>query len=136
VTGNVFIDKASRPTSALLAETLGARSRYWDELKRYIREPVIEEWKYYGKTIGWTLKLLRGKRNLLFLTASKGSFTVSFVLGDRAVAAAQRSNLPVHLVQQLVDAKRYVEGRGIRIEVKSRRALENAKTLLEVKLGG
>jgi hypothetical protein len=49
------------------------------------------------------------------------------------VEAATVSRLPVELVRQLVDARKYAEGRGIRIDVKSRRALENAKILLDVK---
>lgn len=49
--------------------------------------------------------------------------------------AAKGSRLPAELVQQLLHAKKYVEGRGIRIEVKSRRALEHTKILLDVKQG-
>ena len=131
---NVFLDKASKPTAIRLAKALGTRARYWDELKRHVQGPVVEEWKHYGKTIGWTLKLLRGKRNLLFLTACHYHFIVSFVLGDRAVAAAEQSGLPADLVRQLVNARRYAEGRGIRVTVKSRRALEQAKTLIDIKL--
>jgi len=135
MTENVFLDKASKPTSTRLAEALGARATYWDELKRHAPGPVVEDWKHYGKTIGWTLKLLHGKRNLLFLTAHRGSFTVSFVLGDKAVAAAQRSDLPPKVIDELVTARKYAEGRGIRIAVTSRRALEQAKALLDIKLG-
>ncbi len=80
------------------------------------------------------MKLLRGKRNLCFMTACDGYFTVSFVLGDRAVAAAQESGLPADRVQELINARKYVEGRGIRIQVKSRRAIEISKILIDIKL--
>jgi hypothetical protein len=133
MTANVFLDKARAPTPAQIAKTLRVRAKYWNELKAHVAAPVVEEWKYYGKTIGWTMKLLLGKRNLCFVTASDGYFIVSFILGDRAVEAATVSRLPVELVRQLVDARKYAEGRGIRIDVKSRRALENAKILLDVK---
>lgn len=135
MTVNVFLDKARAPTPTMVANALGARVTYLHELKRHVQAPLVEEWKYYGKSIGWTLKLLLGKRNLCFVTAADGHFAVSFVLGDKAVEAAKESRLPSDLVQQLVDTKKYVEGRGIRIEVKSRRALEHAKILLDVKQG-
>lgn len=36
------------------------------------------------------------------------------------------------LVQELVDARRYAEGRGIRLVVDSRRVLEQAKVLIDI----
>ena len=130
---NVFLDKTPKPTPALFVKALGARAKYWDELKAHVPGPVVEEWKHYGKG-GWVLKLFRGKRNLLFLSARKGYFFVSFVLGDKAVAFAQSSGLEADLLEQLLAARKFAEGRGIRIEVKSRRALEQAKRLLDIKL--
>jgi len=134
MTQNVFMDKAAAPTSVLLAKALKATGKYWDELVHHVQVPVVEEWKYYGRNYGWSLKLLLGKRNLCFLTACDGSFRVSFVFGDKGVALAEKSKLPADLVSELVNGKRYPEGRGIRIEVTSRRALAHAKALLDVKL--
>jgi hypothetical protein len=130
---NVFLDKAVQPTAAILAKSLGPRAKYLGELKHHVPGPLTEQWKHYGKTIGWTLKLLKGKRNLCFIVAGKNCFTISFVFGDRAVEAVERSGLPAELVEQLVNARKYVEGRGVRIEVKSRRAMEHAKILLDIK---
>jgi hypothetical protein len=130
---NAFLDKTVQPTAALVAKSLGPRAKYLDELKRHIPGPLVEQWKHYGKTIGWTLKLLQGKRNLCFIVACNGCFTVSFVFGEKAVQAVGRSRLPADLAEQLVGARKYIEGRGIRIEVKSRRALQHAKVLLDIK---
>lgn len=130
---NVFLDRSSPPTPGLLAKTLGVRLRYLDELKLHLPESIVEEWKYYGKTIGWTLKLLLGNRNLCFIVARRGYFTIAFTFGEKAVRAVEQSSLPKRLVQELLHAKKYVEGRGVRIEVKSRHALDNAKTLLDIK---
>lgn len=132
---NVFQDKIPKPTSARLAKALGARSKYFDELKRHIPGQFTEEWKYYGKTLGWGLKVLLENRNLFFLGARKGYFSLGFILGDKAVAAAQKSTLSPDLKQQLLEAKKYAEGRGVRFDVKSRHALEQAKILIDIKLG-
>ena len=133
MTQNVFLEKSLPPTPAHLAKSLGTRARYLEDLKLHIPGPIVEEWKYYGKTIGWTLKLILGKRNLCFIVVCKGFFAISFVFGDKAIRAIEQSGLPADLVQQLVNARRYVEGRGIRLEVKSRRVLEHAKALLDIK---
>lgn len=133
VTDNVFLDRAQPPSPAMVAEALGARATYLDELIRHVPGPLKEEWKHYGKTIGWTMKLLRGKRNLCFIVACRRYFAVTFVFGDKAVRAVEQSRLAADLVAELVNARRYAEGRGIRIAVKSRRALEQAKILLEIK---
>jgi hypothetical protein len=133
-TENLFLDKATAPTPILLAKALKARGKYWDELKQHVQGRVVEEWKYYGKNYGWSLKLLVGKRNLCFLTARDGFFTATFVLGDKGVSIAEQSKLPPDVISQLVNAKKYVEGRGIRIDVKSRRSLAHATMLLDIKL--
>ena len=134
MTKNVFLEKAIKPTPALLAKALGARLKYWKELKAHVQGSTVEEWKFYGKTIGWTLKLLLGKKNLFFVTACDGFFAISFVLGDKGVSIAQQSTLPEDLIQRLVNAKKYAEGRGIRIEVKLHHDLEQAKTLVDIKI--
>ena len=129
--GNAFRDGAQAPTANDLRRVLGTRAAYWRELAEHVA--VVEEWKYYGKTYGWTLKLLAGKRNLCFLTARDGWFVAGFVFGDKAVQAVAASVLPRELVDELLAAKKYAEGRGIRVPVKSRRALASAKLLLGIK---
>lgn len=133
MTEQLFLDKSKPPTRDMVEGALGTRSAYLDELIRHVPGPLTPEWKHYGKTIGWTMKLLRGKRNLCFIVVCRGYFAVSFVFGDKAVRAVEQSDLPPDLVAELVNARRYVEGRGIRITVKSRRALEQAKILLDIK---
>lgn len=129
----VFLDRAQPPDPAMVADALGARAAYLEELIRHVPEPRTEEWKHYGRTIGWTMKLLHGKRNLCFVVVCRGYFAVSFVFGDKAVRAVEQSALPPDLVAELVNARRYAEGRGIRIPVRSRRALEQAKILLAIR---
>jgi hypothetical protein len=133
---NVFLDKTMQPTPALLASVLRSKGKYWEQLRCHIQlkhGSAAEVWKFYGKTIGWTMKLLLGKRNLLFFTACDGFFAVSFVFGDRAVSAVQHSALPEDLIQKLLTAKKHVEGRGIRIEVKSRQSFRQVVALVDIK---
>jgi hypothetical protein len=137
ISQNVFLDKSRKPTASRLASVIGAKFGYWEELKSHIQKthgPVREEWKYYGKTLGWTRKLFLGKRNLLFITACNGFFRIAIVFGDKAVAAVQQSTLPEKLVQQLVSARKYAEGRGLTLEVKSRQTLKHILMLIDIKV--
>jgi hypothetical protein len=82
------------------------------------------------------LKVLLKKRNLFFLTPLKGYFRVTFVFGEKAASAVEKSNLPTTIKKNLRDARRYVERRGLRLEVKSERAARNVKKLIDIKLAG
>ena len=95
---------------------------------------MIEDWKFYGVKSGWILKTLRKKRNLFFFVPLEGSFQISFVFGDKAVAAAQKSELPQELITELKNARKYAEGRGLRIDVKNSADVEHIKTLVEIKV--
>jgi len=134
---SVFECKDTRPDDKMLAKALGKSNRLWQEIKKNLNAEygeLIEEWKFYGRKSGWVLKTLRKKRNLFFFIPLKGSFQVSFIFGDKAVAAAQKSGLPKELVTELKNARKYAEGRGLRIDVKNSTDVENIKKLVEIKV--
>ena len=134
---SVFDDKASKPTAQKLARVLGESNGMWKEIKKHLKAEygeLIEDWKFYGAKSGWILKTLRKKRNLFFFVPSEGSFRLSFVFGDKAVAAAEQSDLPKDIITTLKNARKYAEGRGLRIEVKGPADVENIKKLVEIKL--
>ncbi len=134
---SVFDDKATRPDDKMLAKALGRSNRLWQEIKKLLKAEygeLIEEWKFYGQKSGWILKTLRKKRNLFFFIPLEGSFRVSFVFGDKAVAAVEKSDLSQELVTALKDARKYAEGRGLQIDVKNSADVEHIKKLVEIKV--
>ena len=134
---SVFEDKAIMPDNKMLAKALGKSNRLWQDIKKHLKAEygeLIEEWKFYGQKSGWILKMLRKKRNLFFFVPIKDSFQVSFIFGDKAVAAVEKSDLPKKLITELKDARKYAEGRGLRIDVKSSADVENIKKLVEIKV--
>jgi len=134
---SIFLDKSKQPNDKLLAEALGVTYKYWKELESGLENlhgPLAEEWKYYGKTSGWTLKLLLKKRNLFFFAPYDKYFRIAFVFGDKAVSAIEKSDLPSTMIRELVTAKRYVEGRGLRIEVMKRSQIADIIKLVGFKL--
>lgn len=133
---NVFNDKSVVPDGRDVLKTLGDAGGLWLELRRFVQEnygPAIEEWKFYGPKSGWTMKLVLPKKNLFFFIAMKGGFRLSFVFGDKAVEAIDQSDLPRAMIEEVKNARRYPEGRGLRIDVRDRRYLAAAKTLTRIK---
>ena len=97
-----FIDKSIKPDNQKLSKALGASYKYWEEIKKSLTDEygeLIEEWKYYGQKMGWTLKLLLKKRNLFFFAAYDKYFRIAFVFGDKAVAVIEKSDLPKNLMR-------------------------------------
>ena len=120
---NPFTDKNIKPDDKSLAKVLGEFNKLWNDLKRHLRESygeLIEEWKFYSPKYGWTLKLLKKKRNLFFFSPRPNGFRVSFVFGDKAVSHIEASNLPDEMKTALDDL------------IDQSEAIENGKMLYDI----
>lgn len=119
---SIFDNKTLQPEARQLANALGKSVKLWEKIQSRLAadyEPLTYEWKFYGPKTGWLMKVLQRKRNLFFLTPLAGSFRLAFVFGEKAVAAISHSDLPEPLKAAIKAAPKYVEGRGLQIEVKS-----------------
>lgn len=135
---NAFMEKSIQPDDRQLALVLGKKSPFWEAIKQHIAQKhgdFTEEWKFYNTKSGWTLKVLLKKRNLFFFVPMQGGFRLAFVFGDKAVSAVEHSDLPQTIKNELRHARKYAEGRGIRIEVKSQKDIEHVKKLIDIKVG-
>ena len=134
---SILIDKSARPDDRTLSGVLGASFKRWTEIKDAITEQhgtTREEWKYYNAKSGWVLKLLFKKRNLFFMIPGEKHFTLGFVFGDRAVEAIEKSILPAAMIREVKDARRYAEGRGLRIDVRNRTTVTHILNLVDIKV--
>jgi hypothetical protein len=134
---SAFTDKSSTPRSNELKETLGRSSALWDGLRGHLAadyQPLTEKWVMYSEKWGWSLQLKRKKRTILYMTPCKKHFLVGFVLGEKAVKAAHESDLPDAVLTSIDSAPKYVEGRGLRIEVRTKKDLEIIKKLAAIKM--
>lgn len=134
---NFFTDKTIKPSDELLSQALGTTYKYWDEIRTTLRKEygeLIEEWKYYGQKYGWSLKFLLKKRNLFFFTAYDKYFSLGFVFGDKVVSVIEKSDMPKNIIDDLKSAKKYAEGRGLRLEIKKRVDITHIKKLVEIKI--
>lgn len=134
---NDFNNKQIMPDEAALAAEIGDTKEVLDRICRFIETETGQltwEWKHYGQKSGWTLKLLSKKRNLLFVGPESGYFIIAFVFGDRAVEAVVKSQLPETIKNELLNARKYAEGRGIRVEIRDDSQLENVLKLIRIKI--
>ena len=134
---SVFGDKSRPPRNDDLAATLGSTFVFWNELKRLIASrfaPQPIEWGFASKKTGWGLRLKREKRTILYMTPCRGYFIASFALGEKAVKSAHESDLPVSVLGVIDSAKKYAEGRGVRLEVKSAEDVRNVEKLAVIKM--
>jgi len=80
------------------------------------------------------LRLLRGKRTILWLSPCQGCFRAAFVLGDKALLAARHSRLSALAMRAFQQAERYPEGTGVRLLVKGPKDIPTVKKLAVAKL--
>ena len=74
------------------------------------------------------------KRNLFFLIPYERFFKIVFIFGDKAVQEIEKSNIADQIKNDIINAKKYMEGRGIAIEVKDGGNLPDIKVLIDIKI--
>jgi hypothetical protein len=134
---NAFIGKSEKPTENELAAQLGPTKAVWDRLLAELAKEfdlVTWEWNSYSRKAGWSLRLKRGERNIVYLSPGLACFMASFALGDRAARAARESKLPKIVMQIIDEAKRYAEGTAVRLEVSGPKDIPAIKRLVAIKL--
>jgi hypothetical protein len=133
---SIFFDKAIIPHDSMVAEALASTYSLWEELRSFVHESypdISGEWKYYSKSAGWTFPVKSKKRTLYYFIPKDGYFSISFVFGDKAVAAAESAELPHEIIEAILSATPYMEGRSFAVDVDSPDMLENIKKLLKIK---
>jgi hypothetical protein len=134
---NAFIGKTGRPTDADVAKVLGPVKLVWDGLLADLAAKhgvTVQEWSSYSSKAGWSLRLKRGKRTIVWMAPCEGCFRVAFILGDKALLAARQSGLSARALRALDDAERYPEGTGLRLLIKRPADIPTVKKLAAVKL--
>jgi len=120
---NALIGKKTAPSEKEVVAAIGATKPLWDQLIASLQSDEFKvrdsEWKCPAAKYGWSLRLKRAGRNIIYLAPIRGGFRVAFVLGKKAVAAAMASDLSDAMKQIIKDAPVYPEGTGVRFEVRS-----------------
>jgi hypothetical protein len=132
-----FIGQANEPAPKELAAVLGDTYALWVQLvDSLLKEPGVTdmEWNSLKPKYGWNLILKSKKRRIVYLGPCAGLFRVSFILGDKAVAATRDSDLSKSMLELLDEALHYPEGTGVRLIVKNAKELHAIRKLARIKL--
>ena len=134
---SAFDDRASPPNPRDLQAMLGRSATLWKRMTEDLQKtygPLAEEWSYSGAAYGWSMRLKKGKRAIVYMTPCRAHFLASFALGEKACRTAHESALPHPILEAIDGARKYAEGRGVRIAVRNRNDLEAVEMLAAIKM--
>jgi hypothetical protein len=134
---SAFDDKANPPGARALLNALGRTGGLWTRLRDDLEAeygPLIEEWNYWGKSHGWSMRLKRKKRAIVYMTPCRSHFVASLALGEKACAAARDEGAAGAVLKLIDAAPKYPEGRGIRVPVRSTRDVVIVEALAALKV--
>lgn len=135
---SIFTDRNHEPAIPDLKRGLGETFPVWNEIREFTMANYptgIPAWKFSGEKFGWSYRISDHKRVILYLLPRDGVFKVAFVFGQKGTDKILESNISQQIKTELLKAKAYAEGRGIRIEVRDGSIIEDIKKLIEIKLG-
>ncbi len=134
---SAFDDKSRKPEPAELETTLGKAARLWQQLIAHVAgqyAPITEQWSFSGAKYGWSLRLRRKDRVVLYMTPQAGCFLAGVVLGEKAAQAAHDGKASESVLALIDSAPKYAEGRGIRMAVATKAELITVQQLAALKM--
>lgn len=132
-----FTDKATVPDEAALEAVTADAYPRWVALRTALAaafDPVAEAWAFSGKRYGWSLRLSRRDRPIVYLTPLPDGFRASLALPERALEEALAADLPATVRSTVEAAPAYPEGRAIRLLVADDEALAGVITLARIRM--
>jgi hypothetical protein len=134
---SIFRDKAIKPTDKDLVENLGSSYELWKQINDYVfikYAKGLAEWNHPGKKYGWSFRIKDKKRAIIYFLPRENYFKVAFVFGQKATDIILSSDISIDIKTELEKARKYAEGRGIRIDIKNDLILPDIKRLIDIKL--
>ncbi len=134
---SIFTDKKLKPTTKALEKALGKRISIWQTIEDFTKENnenATTEWKFSGEKFGWSYRISDKKRVLVYLLPREGFFKVAFVFGEKALEKIYNSDISESIKSELKAAKKYAEGKGIRIMVKDNTNNKDIQKLISFKI--
>jgi hypothetical protein len=134
---SIFSNKDQQPTTNDLKDVLGEPFIIWNQLEVFTKSnypKAISDWHFSGEKFGWSYRVKDNKRVILYLLPRDRFFKVALVFGQKAVGQILNSGICEAIKTDLMAAKAYAEGRGIRIEVRDASNLEDIRKLIQFKI--
>lgn len=134
---SIFTDKNIKPTSESLKAALDETFEIWEDFVDFTNQSYPEasqEWNFSGEKFGWSFRIKDKKRVLIYLLPRDKFFKVAFVFGQKATDQILESTISASIKKELMAAKVYAEGRGIRIDIKDKSGIGDIHHLIQIKI--
>ncbi len=134
---SIFLEKEVIPSEVELAEKLGSAYKLWLDIYDFVLDKYpngVPDWNFPGKKYGWSCRIKDKKRAIIYFLPRESYFKAAFVFGDKATNEIMESDISELIKSELQSARKYAEGRGIRIDVKNESVISDIKKLVEIKL--
>jgi len=134
---SIFLEKSIVPGEKDVQKVLNTSITSWNNLRQFMTENydnVSEEWNFPGKNYGWSMRIKIKKRNIIYMVPHDGYFNVAFVFGPKAYEVILKSDLSEHIKNDLKEARVYMEGRGIRLDIHQGDSLKDIENLIRIKV--
>lgn len=134
---SIFPNKNEYPTQDKLIVALGELFGIWQQFVDFTKKnypDTKEEWHFSGEKFGWSYRIKDSKRVIIYLLPRDRFFKVAFVFGKKAMEQILNSTISEGIKTELLTAKAYAEGRGIRIEVKDTSNFDDIIKLIQFKI--
>ena len=133
----VLGDRDQLPTEKIIFSHLGKAKILWQSFFKYLHEghpDLSEEWRYYNDGKSWLMKVTRKAKTIFWLSVVPGAFRTTFYFTEKAAQAIEGSSLSEDLKEQFKSGKHSGKLRGLTVLFHSSNDIENAKSLLTIKL--
>jgi len=133
----ILSDKNQYPTEEIIYSHIGKSKSLWLSLFENIHKDhpdFTEEWRYYNDGKSWLMKVQRKKKTVFWLSIVKDSFRTTFYFPDKAKNILLKSTISDALKEQYKEGKNYGKIRGITINYKNKKDVEDSKALMNIKL--
>ncbi len=115
----------------------GVAGRLWSDLLAHLAAtypPVATETKALPKAAGWYVRVARKQRTILYLLPQQDHFLTVFVFGEKATQAVRASGVSAQVIHALDSARPYIEGRSIRLAVRTHEDFATMQALAAIKM--
>jgi len=132
---SIFLNRDSIPTTVELTKALGDTYHFWKVIMDYVHlqyPKALNEWNCSKN--GWSFKIKDKKRTIIYFLPRDRYFKVAFVFGQKATDTIMKSEIAGEIKKELNAARVYAEGRGIRMDIKNEKVINDVKKLIAIKL--
>lgn len=133
----VLTDKEQFPTEEIIYSHLGKTKTHWQALFNLIHTEFTgfeEEWRYYNDGKSWLMKVTHKKKTVFWLGIIPNMFRITFYFGAKAEPMILASSLSEEIKDNFMNGPRYGKIRGITLQMKNKKNVDEAKRLIELKL--